>query len=111
VLVRRPGETYRSSPYLISQGTLTDAANPNYAIGYTPGYLTIEPGEVSPYSPVVEVALERAVTQPFARSCLAPREEDGLGSEFADAQARLDRGSEGAHTRKEAPSMCMTQAN
>ena len=112
-LVRVPGETYRSSPYLISQGTLVDSANPNYTIGYTPGYLTIEPGEVSPYSPVVEVALERAAAQPFARSCLAAPEEDilVLGSEFTDAQARLDRASEGVRERKEALAICVTQAN
>lgn len=112
-LVRRPGESYRSSPYLISQGTLVDAANPNYTIGYTPGYLTIEPGEVSPYSPVVEVALERAAAQPFVRSCLAVAEEDVLVLEggFTDAQARLDRASKGLREVQEAPAICVTRAN
>ncbi len=90
-----------------------DSANPNYTIGYTPGYLSIEPGEVSPYSPVVEVALERAVAQPFTRSCLAAPEEDilVLGSEFDGRTVAAGPGERRRRERKEALAICVTQAN
>ena len=42
-LTRIAGETVAASPYAILQGTLTDAANPNYAIAYTGNVLAITP--------------------------------------------------------------------
>jgi hypothetical protein len=42
-LARTPGETVPGSPYAINQGTVTDASNPNYAIAFTAGALTITP--------------------------------------------------------------------
>jgi hypothetical protein len=90
-LVRAPGETPRNSPYLISQGTITDANNPNYLIAFTPGYLTIVPGAVSPESPALQLALTQSATEPFVSACLPIPDGDILGKEFAQAQRRLDR--------------------
>ncbi len=42
-LTRVAGETVAGSPYSILQGTVTNAANPNYAISYTGNVLTITP--------------------------------------------------------------------
>jgi hypothetical protein len=46
-LVRAPGETVPGGPYAITQGTLTDANNPNYAIAFTDGVLTITPAALN----------------------------------------------------------------
>jgi filamentous hemagglutinin family protein len=46
-LSRAPGETVPGGPYAITQGTVTDASNPNYAIGFTPGALTITPAALA----------------------------------------------------------------
>jgi filamentous hemagglutinin family protein len=46
-LTRAPGETVLGGPYAITQGTVTDAANPNYTIGFTPGALTITPAALA----------------------------------------------------------------
>jgi hypothetical protein len=46
-LVRAPGETVAAGPYAITQGTLTNAANPNYTIAFTNGVLTITPAALA----------------------------------------------------------------
>jgi hypothetical protein len=46
-LARAPGETVPGSPYAITQGTVTDANNPNYAIAFTPGAFTITPAALA----------------------------------------------------------------
>jgi hypothetical protein len=46
-LARVPGETVTGSPYAITQGTLTNAANPNYVIAFTNGALTITPAPLT----------------------------------------------------------------
>jgi filamentous hemagglutinin family protein len=46
-LARTPGETVPGSPYAITQGTVTDANNPNYAIAFTPGAFTITPAPLA----------------------------------------------------------------
>jgi hypothetical protein len=46
-LARVPGETVAGSPYAITQGTLTNAANPNYTIAFTNGALTITPAALT----------------------------------------------------------------
>ncbi|SHK83165.1 MBG domain-containing protein [Hespellia stercorisuis] len=42
-LSREEGEDVKEGGYAITQGTLTDANNPNYSITYTPATLTISP--------------------------------------------------------------------
>ncbi|MDD3278834.1 MAG: MBG domain-containing protein [Lachnospiraceae bacterium] len=42
-LIRDQGEDVKEGGYAITQGTLTDANNPNYSITYIPGTLTIAP--------------------------------------------------------------------
>jgi hypothetical protein len=46
-LSRAPGETVPGGPYAITQGTVTDASNPNYAIAFTGGALTITPASLA----------------------------------------------------------------
>ncbi len=46
-LARAPGESVPGSPYAITQGTVTDATNPNYAIAFTPGALAITPAPLT----------------------------------------------------------------
>lgn len=43
VLARAPGETVPGSPYVITQGSVDGASNPDYAIAFTPGALAITP--------------------------------------------------------------------
>ena len=42
---REEGQT--AGTYMIGQGSLTEEDNPNYAISFTPGYLTIHPAKLS----------------------------------------------------------------
>jgi hypothetical protein len=46
-LARAPGETVAGSPYAITQGTVTGANNPNYAIAFTSGALAITPAALA----------------------------------------------------------------
>jgi MBG domain (YGX type) len=46
-LVRAPGETVPGSPYAITQGTVTTANNPNYAIIFVNGQLVITPAPLT----------------------------------------------------------------
>jgi hypothetical protein len=46
-LARAPGETVPGSPYAITQGTVTNANNPNYTIAFTPAALTITPAALA----------------------------------------------------------------
>jgi len=46
-LARVPGETVPGSPYAITQGSLTDANNPNYTIAFGNGQLVITPSALA----------------------------------------------------------------
>jgi filamentous hemagglutinin family protein len=46
-LTRAPGETVPGSPYAITQGTVTNANNPNYAITFVNGQLVITPAPLT----------------------------------------------------------------
>lgn len=103
-LTREPGETAAGSPYAILQGTVTDASNPNYAISFVPGDLTITPSTVALDNRALQVGLERAPQGPFTPGCFAKSDEDRLGKEFAKAQQRLDRA--GKSPRAKASGVC-----
>ena len=46
-LVRAPGETVAAGPYAITQGTVTNANNPNYSITFVNGQLVITPAPLT----------------------------------------------------------------
>jgi filamentous hemagglutinin family protein len=46
-LTRAPGETVPGSPYAITQGTVTNANNPNYSITFVNGQLVITPAPLT----------------------------------------------------------------
>jgi filamentous hemagglutinin family protein len=46
-LARAPGETVAGGPYAITQGTVTNANNPNYLITFTDGQLVITPAPLT----------------------------------------------------------------
>jgi len=89
-LTRDPGETVLGSPYRITQGTLTDASNPNYLITFTGGYFTVVPGSVTPDNRALELAVIRARQEWFAPACGQPQTAS-LPGVFAVEQERLDR--------------------
>jgi len=96
-LTRDPGETVLGSPYRITQGTLTDASNPNYLITFTGGYFTVVPGSVTPDNRALELALIQARQEWFAPACVQPQTVS-LPGVFAVEQERLDRAASSLRT-------------
>ncbi|MBL8526861.1 MAG: autotransporter-associated beta strand repeat-containing protein, partial [Burkholderiales bacterium] len=83
-LTRVSGETVAAGPYAILQGTLTNAANPNYDIAYTGNVLAITPATLT-YLANAATILQGAPFPPFTGTV--------LGFQWTDTQANATTGT------------------
>lgn len=92
---REEGEEITASGYVIGQGTLTDASNPDYRITFRPGVLTVS---VSPYVPAPaaeRVSEHEVVLQPLFTSSVTSSGTIRYGYSSSDDSGKVAYWQEG----------------